>query len=86
MFTFRVVVVHLPIDCILSFLFLAETDVLVPVLSRSTDVVVVNFVVVLKFPNEMAHLRKWPTGWGHPVNFARKFNSASLLTTGLLRG
>ena len=35
---------------ILSFLFPAETDVLVPVLSRSTDVVVVNFVVVLKFP------------------------------------
>ena len=41
----------LPIDCILSFLFPAETDVLVPVLSQSTDVVVVNFVVVLKFPN-----------------------------------
>ena len=34
----------------LSSLFPAETDVLVPVLSRSTDVVVVNFVVVLKFP------------------------------------
>ena len=33
-----------------SFLFPAETDVLVPVLSQSTDVVVVNFVVVLKFP------------------------------------
>ena len=33
----------------LSFLFPAETDVLVPVLSQSTDVVVVNFVVVLKF-------------------------------------
>ena len=32
------------------FLFPAETDVLVPVLSQSTDVVVVNFVVVLKFP------------------------------------
>ena len=26
-------------------------DVLVPVYSQSTDVVVVNFVVVLKFPN-----------------------------------
>ena len=39
-----------PIDCILSFLFPAETDVLVPVFSQSTDVVVVNFVVVLKFP------------------------------------
>ena len=50
-FTFSVVVVDLPIDCILSFLFPAETDVLVPVLSQSTDVVVVNFVVVLKFPN-----------------------------------
>ena len=51
LFTFSVVVVDLPIDCILSFLFPAETDVLVPVLSRTTDVVVVNFVVVLKFPN-----------------------------------
>ena len=51
MFTFSVVVVDLPIDCILSFLFPAETDVLVPGLSQSTDVVVVNFVVVLKFPN-----------------------------------
>ena len=50
MFTFSVVVVDLPIDFILSFLFPAETDVLVPVLSQSTDVVVVNFVVVLKFP------------------------------------
>ena len=58
-FTFSVVVVDLPIDCILSFLFPAETDVLVPVLSQSTDVVVVNFVVVLKFPNidlnQMSH-------------------------------
>ena len=50
MFTFSVVVVDLPTDCILSFLFPAETDVLVPVFSHSTDVVVVNFVVVLKFP------------------------------------
>ena len=49
--TFSVVVVDLPIDCTLSFLFPAETDVLVPVLSQSTDVVVVNVVVVLKFPN-----------------------------------
>ena len=40
----------LPTDCTLSFLFPAETDVLVPVFSQSTDVVVVNFVVVLKFP------------------------------------
>ena len=48
MFTFSVVIIDLPIDCILSFLFPAETDVLVPVLSQSTDVVVVNFVVVLK--------------------------------------
>ena len=36
----------------LSFLFPAENDVLVPVLSQSTDVVVVNFVVVLKFPDD----------------------------------
>ena len=50
-FTFSVVVVDLPTDCILSFLFPAETDVLVPVFSQSTDVVVVNFVVVLKFPS-----------------------------------
>ena len=50
LFTFSVVVVDLSIDCILSFLFPAETDVLVPGLSQSTDVVVVNFVVVLKFP------------------------------------
>ena len=49
MFTFTVVVVDLPTDCSLSFLFLAETDVLVPVFSQSTDVVVVNFIVVLKF-------------------------------------
>ena len=39
-----------PTDCILSFLFPDETDVLVPVFSQATDVVVVNFVVVLKFP------------------------------------
>ena len=44
-FTFSVVVVDLPTDCILGFLFPAETDVLVPVFSQSTDV-----VVVLKFP------------------------------------
>ena len=37
---------------ILSFLFLTETDILVPVFSQSKDVVVVNFVVVLKFPND----------------------------------
>ena len=49
MFTFSVVVVDLPTDYILSFLFAAETDVLVPVFSQSTDVVVVNFVVILKF-------------------------------------
>ena len=62
-FTFSVVVVDLPTDCILSFLFPAETDVLVPVFSQSTDVVVVNFVVnfvvVLKFPNrELKQLRR----------------------------
>ena len=43
-------IVDLPTDCTLSFLFPAETDVLVPVFSQSTDVVVVNSVVVLKFP------------------------------------
>ena len=53
-FTFSVVVVDQTTDCILSFLFPAETDVLVPVFSQSTDVVVVNFVVVLKFP-----IHKW---------------------------
>ena len=47
---FSVVVVDLPTDCILSFLFPAETDILVPVFSKSTDVVVVNFVAVIKFP------------------------------------
>ena len=36
-----VVVTDLPADYILSFLFPAETDVLVPVFSQSTDVVVV---------------------------------------------
>ena len=50
-FTFSVVVVDLPTDCILGFVFPAETNVLVPVFSQSTDVVVVNFLVVLKFPN-----------------------------------
>ena len=40
----------------LSFLFPAETDVLDPVFSQSTDVVVVTFVVVLKFPNA----DRWP--------------------------
>ena len=49
-FTFSVVVVDLPTDRILTFLFPAETDGLVPVFSQATDVVVVNFVVVLKFP------------------------------------
>ena len=48
-FTFSVVVVDLPTNCILTFLFPAETDVLVPVFPQSTDVVVVNFVVVLLF-------------------------------------
>ena len=45
MFTFSVVVLDLQTDCILSILFPVETDVLVPVFSQSTDV-----VVVLKFP------------------------------------
>ena len=54
-FTFRDVVVDLPADCILSILFPAETDVLFPVFSQSTDVVIVNFVVVLKFPINSCH-------------------------------
>ena len=45
-FTSSVVVVDLPTHRILSFLFPAEADVLVPVFSQSTDVL----VVVLKFP------------------------------------
>ena len=49
-FIFSVLVVDLPTDGILSFLFAAETDVLVQVFFQSTDVVVINFVVVLKFP------------------------------------
>ena len=48
-FIFSVLVVDLPTDGILSFLFAAETDVLVQVFFQSTDVVVINFVVVLKF-------------------------------------
>ena len=59
LFTFSAVVV-LPSDCILSFLFPAETDVLVPVLSRSTDVVVVNLVVVLKYPNVSLPTGRFP--------------------------
>ena len=60
-FTFSVVVVDLPTDCIFSFLFLDETDVLVLVFSQSTDVFVVNFLVVLKFPIiECFFLRSWP--------------------------
>ena len=47
-FTFSVVVVDQRTYCLLSSLFPAETDVLVPVFSQSTDVVVVKFVVVLK--------------------------------------
>ena len=52
MFTFSVFV-DLQTDCILSFLFPAKTDVLVPVLSQSTDVIVMNFVMVLKFPIDL---------------------------------
>ena len=50
MSTFSAVETYRPV-CILSFLSTAETDVLVPVLSQSTDGVVVSFVVVLTFPN-----------------------------------
>ena len=42
---------RLPAGRFLSFPFPAETDVVVPVLPRSIDVVVVSFVVDLKFPN-----------------------------------
>ena len=62
-FTFSVVVVDLPTDRILTFLFPAETDVLVPVFSQWTDVVVVNFVVVLKFPND----RHWTNDYMHII-------------------
>ena len=62
-FTFSVVVVNQPTDCILSFLFHTETDVLVPVFSQSRDVVVVNFVVVLKFPND----RHWTNDYMHII-------------------
>ena len=55
-FTFSVVVVDLPTDCMLSFLFPAETDVLVLVFSQSTDVVVVNFVVVLNQNDDGYHI------------------------------
>ena len=41
----------IPDNASLSFLFSPETDVLVQTFSQSTDVVVVNSVVVLKFPN-----------------------------------
>ena len=57
-FTFSVVIVDLPTDCILSFLFPAETDVHFPFFSQSTDVVDVNFVVVLKFPSNSLQTTK----------------------------
>ena len=47
-----------PPVCILSFLSTAETDVLVPALSQSTDGFVVSFVVALKFPNVTIRMRK----------------------------
>ena len=57
MHTFNVVV-ELPTDCICSFLSPAESDVPVPVLSQSTDSVVLNFVVVLNFPNRELKQRR----------------------------
>ena len=51
-FTFSVVGIDLPTDCNLSFLSPTETDILSLVFSQSTDVVIVNFVMVLKFPND----------------------------------
>ena len=47
----------------LSFLFPAETDVLVPVFSQSTGVVVVNFVVVLEFPTDDDGYHIFPPEW-----------------------
>ena len=73
-FTFSVVVVDLPIDCILSFLFPAETDVLLPVLSQSTDVVVANFVVVLKFPNVAGSTTMTIKKPGRTVDFSRSIS------------
>ena len=78
-FTFSVVVVDLPTDCILSFLFPAETDVLVPVFSQSTDVVVVNFVVVLKFPIvTSAKVKSGKLGTGSRVWSFRALSSRQL--------
>ena len=48
---------------ILSFLFPTETDILVLVFSQSTDVVIVNFVMVLKFPND----RHWTYDYMHII-------------------
>ena len=75
-FTFSVVVVDLPTDCILSFLFPAETDVLVPVFSQTRDVVVVNSVVVLKFPIYTVSIRSTPE-----VRYCHYFRAVSLLIT-----
>ena len=99
LFTFSAVVV-LPSDCILSSLFPAETDVLVPVLSRSTDVVVVNFVVVLKFPNisvkrksflcDPARIRTWNplirSQMPSPLGPLKHYETTWLLQAGLAPG
>ena len=57
MSTFSSVETYRPV-CILSFLYIAETGVLVPVLSQSTDGVVVSFVVALNFPNVTIRMTK----------------------------
>ena len=53
MFIFSVVVDVLT-DCILSFLFPVEMDILVPVASQKTDVV----IVICKFPNMYGRLKQ----------------------------
>ena len=83
-FTFSVVVVDLPTDCILSFLFPAETDVLVPVFSQSTDVVVVSFVVVLKFPNACAYFSDEVMATAFFFYSARRRNFATTYVFSLL--
>ena len=79
-FTFSVVV-DLLTDCILSFLFPAETDVLVPVFSQSTDVVVVNFVVVLKFPNIVNYISSSLFKQKSPVNRDKSHLCACMMPT-----
>ena len=82
MFTFSVVVVDLPTDCILSFLFPAETDVLVSVISQSTDVILVNFVVVLTFSIMHLLMLTPPGGGGGGAVNWRGFQEKSIFRVG----